>query len=271
VLAEIEAVNRVLMLARIADVPLVVVHVTCEDALIAIDRAKKDGLDVTAETCPQYLFFTRENLDLPGYQGAKFIFSPPPRTTKEQEALWRGLKDGRIELYNSDHAPYRMDTSGKFARSQTPTFKEIASGIPGIELRLPLLFSEGVRKGRLSLEEFVTVSSTNGARLYGMYPRKGCISVGSDADIAIWNPKLEKVVCSEVLHDNVGYSPYEGKSVVGWPVMVIQRGHVIVRDGELRAKRGDGLFIRRQPRHPPKTAKRAPDVDRDNCFGAELL
>jgi dihydropyrimidinase len=270
-LAEVEAVNRVLMLSRLADTSLVIVHVTCREALDAIDRARKDGLDVTAETCPQYLFFTPESLDLPDYDGAKMIFSPPPRRAKEHEVLWSALKDRRIELYHSDHAPYRMDASGKFARSSTPTFKEIASGIPGIELRLPLLFSEGVAKGRLSLVDFVALSSTNSARLYGMYPRKGCIALGSDADIAIWNPKLQRTVRSDLLHDNVGYSPYEGRSLTGWPVVVLQRGQVLVRDGKLQAKRGDGKFIPRQPRSRAKTATRSPDMEPENCFGAELL
>ena len=236
-----------------------------------IGRAKKDGLDVTAETCPQYLLFTQESGNLPGYEGAKLIFSPPPRSTKDQEVLWRGLKVGQIALYHSDHAPYRMDTSGKFARSATPTFKEIASGIPGIEVRLPLLFSEGVGKGRLNLEDFVALSSTNAARLYGMYPRKGCIAVGSDADIAIWDPSLVKSVTKELLHDNVGYSPYEGRHLTGWPVVVIRRGQVIVRDGELRAQRGEGRVVSRRAHKKIETARRAPDIDPDNCFGAELL
>ena len=271
VLAEVEAVNRVLMLARLVDASLVIVHVTCEEALAAIERAKAGGLDVTAETCPQYLLFTKESGDLPGYEGAKLIFSPPPRSAKDQEVLWRALKNGQIGLYHSDHAPYRMDKSGKFARSTTPTFKEIASGIPGIELRLPLLFSEGVSKGRLKLDDFVEFSSTNAARLYGMFPQKGCIAVGSDADIAIWDPSLVKTVTKELLHDNVGYSPYEGRRLTGWPVIVIRRGQVIVRDGELRALRGEGRIISRQAHEKTATARRAADIDPANCFGAELL
>jgi dihydropyrimidinase len=146
-------------------------------------------------------------------------------------------------VFSSDHAPYRFDASGKLPRGERTTFKEIANGVPGIELRLPLLFSEGVGQGRLDLNVFVALTATNHAKLYGLYPRKGTIAVGSDADIAIWDPEREVTVTASLLHDNVGYTPYEGRRLRGWPITVLSRGRIVVDDGKLFAARGSGAFL----------------------------
>ncbi len=146
-------------------------------------------------------------------------------------------------MFSSDHAPYRFDASGKLPHGEHTTFKAVANGVPGIELRLPLLFSEGVGRGRLDLNAFVALTATNHAKLYGLYPRKGTIAVGSDADIAIWDPGRETIVSAAMLHDNVGYTPYEGRHLHGWPVTVLSRGRVVVEDGALVAGRGSGAFL----------------------------
>jgi dihydropyrimidinase len=200
-------------------------------------------LKIFGETCPQYLFLTADDLDKPGVEGAKFCCSPPPRDAAAQEAVWQGLKDGVFQLFSSDHAPYTFDKAGKLPKGEHTTFKEMANGVPGLEIRLPMLFSEGVGKRRLSLAEFVATTSTNHAKMYGLYPRKGTIAVGSDADIAIWDTEKEVTVSTSMLHDRVGYTPYEGFHVKGWPVIVMSRGRVVVENGTLSAERGSGQFL----------------------------
>jgi dihydropyrimidinase len=242
-LAEGEATNRAVALSQLLDVPLLIVHVSAGEAIAVIREAQTKGLKIYGETCPQYLFLTADDLDRPGVEGAKFCCSPPPRDHAAQEAVWTGLQNGTFQVFSSDHAPYRFDASGKLPKGEKTTFKEIANGVPGIELRLPLLFSEGVKTGRLDLNRFVALTATNHARLYGLYPRKGTIAVGSDADIAIWDPARESVVSAAMLHDNTGYTPYEGRRITGWPVTVLSRGRVVVADGKLLAARGSGVFL----------------------------
>ena len=163
-------------------------------------------------------------------EGAKYCCSPPPRDKESQEAIWLGLKNGTFQVFSSDHAPYRYDESGKFFTGENPSFKKIANGVPGLETRLPLLFSEGVLKGRLTLNEFVALTSTNASRIYGLYPRKGSRVIGSAAGITIWDPKWERTIKQDMLHDNMDYTPYEGMKVKGWPRTVIIRGRVAVED-----------------------------------------
>jgi len=222
------------------------------EAIDSIRTAQTRGLRIYGETCPQYLFLTAADIDKPGTEGAMFCCSPPPRDEAAQEAVWRGLANGTFQLFSSDHAPYRYDESGKLPKGEKTGFKEMANGVPGIELRLPLLFSEGVGKGRIDLQQFVALTATNHARMYGLYPRKGTIAVGADADIAIWDPEREVTVSTAMLHDNVGYTPYEGRRIRGWPVIVLSRGRVIVEDGSLRAERGSGEFL---PCAFPETAR----------------
>jgi dihydropyrimidinase len=242
-LAEGEATNRAVALSQLLDVPILLVHVSAAEAIEVIRNAQTKGLRIYGETCPQYLFLTADDLARPGLEGAKFCCSPPPRDLAGQEAVWNGLKNGTFQVFSSDHAPYRYDASGKLPYGDKTTFKDIANGVPGIELRLPLLFSEGVGRGRIDLNAFVALTATNHAKLYGLYPRKGTIAVGSDADLAIWDPAREVTVTAGMLHDNVGYTPYEGRHLHGWPVTVLSRGRTVVADGELAAARGSGEFL----------------------------
>jgi len=242
-LAEGEATNRAVALSQLLDVPILLVHVSAAEAIEVIRNAQTKGLKIYGETCPQYLFLTADDIAKPGMEGAKFCCSPPPRDHAAQEAVWTGLRNGTFQVFSSDHAPYRFDASGKLPKGDKTTFKEIANGVPGIELRLPLLFSEGVGQGRLDLNAFVALTATNHAKLYGLYPKKGTIAVGSDADIAIWDPERETTVTNGMLHDNVGYTPYEGRRLKGWPVTVLSRGRVVVEDGKLAAARGSGAFL----------------------------
>ncbi len=246
-IAESEASRRAIDLARLVDAPLLIVHVSAPEAAQAILNARNNGLPIYGETCPQYLFLTAEDLDRNGMEGAKFCCSPPPRDRTAQEAIWRGLTNGTFQVFSSDHAPYRFDESGKLNAGPTPTFKKIANGVPGLEVRMPLLFSEGVRKGRLTLNEFVALTSTNAAKIYGLAPQKGSIAVGADADIAIWDPEWERTISQSMLHDNMDYTPYEGRQVTGWPRMTISRGRVVVEDNTLQVDRGSGAFINRVP------------------------
>ena len=244
-IAEAEAANRAIAISRLLDVPIVIVHVAGIEAAQAIRAAQTLGAQVYAETCPQYLFLEASDVDLPGVDGAMLCCSPPPRDKASQEAIWAGLANGTFQVFSSDHAPYRFDASGKLPRGGDTTFKEMANGVPGIELRMPLLFSEGVGKGRIGLNEFVALTATNHARMYGLYPRKGTLAVGSDADIAIWNPETTRTAAWSQLHDNVGYTPYEGRTITGWPETVINRGRVVISDGTLHAAAGSGEFIPR--------------------------
>ena len=240
---EREATHRALTLAEIAGVPLVVVHISGGEPLDEVRRARARGHVVVAETCPQYLVLTDQDLDLPDMLGAKVMCSPPPRDTKAQDALWRGIEDGTIDIFNSDHAPYRFDDEGKLKAGPNPTFRAVANGIPGLETRMAILFSEGVVKGRIDLPRFVALTSTNNAKMYGLYPRKGTIAIGGDADICIWDPERRVTISNDLLHHNVDYTPFEGFEVQGWPETVLSRGAIIVERGQLMATPGRGAFL----------------------------
>ena len=246
-IAESEASRRAIDLARLTDAKLLIVHVSTPEAANAILKARNQGLPIYGETCPQYLFLTADDLDREGMEGAKFCCSPPPRDKAGQDAIWLGLTNDTFQVFSSDHAPYRYDETGKFNAGPNPTFKKIANGVPGIETRMPLLFSEGVRKGRLSLNQFVALTSTNAAKIYGLHPRKGTIAIGSDADIAIWDPNWERVISTAILHDNMDYTPYDGMEITGWPRTVINQGRVVVYNETLQVERGSGSFLEREP------------------------
>ena len=249
-LAETEATFRAVSLSRLLGVPVLIVHVAGQETVKLIRDARALGAQVHAESCPQYLFLTADDLDQPGLEGAKFCCSPPPRDRASQEAVWEGLQDGTLGVFSSDHAPYRFDETGKLPKGEQTGFKDMANGVPGIELRLPLLFSEGVMTGRLSIEQFVALTSTNHARMYGLAPQKGSIAIGADADLALWNPARETVVTWSMLHDKVGYTPYEGRILRGWPEVVLSRGRVVVKDNTLHAERGSGRYIVRGKPEP---------------------
>jgi dihydropyrimidinase len=271
-LAETDAVSRAIHMAAMIDQPLVIFHVSTEGSMDVIRAAQDRGQKIYGETCPQYLFLTAADLDQPGVDGAKWCCSPPPRDEADQDAMWRGLANGTFQVVSSDHAPYSFDERGKLARSQNPTFKEIANGLPGLELRMPLLFSEGVLKGRINLHRFVDLCCTGGARLYGLHPRKGTIAIGSDADLAVWDPEKRVDIQDETTHDATGYCPYAGRTLTGWPVTVVARGKVIIKDGTFQGERGDGQFLPREAGEAAKPSGRLEaELDPERNYGAELL
>lgn len=245
-LAEEEAINRAVSLAKLVDAPLFIVHVSTRGGAAIVQREKLAGTKLFAETCPQYLAFTRDDLDRPGIEGAKYICSPPLRDSETQAALWRHVQAGTFESVSSDHAPYRADETGKFANGPNAPYPKIANGMPGIAMRLPYLFSEGVLKGRITLQQFVRLSSSNASRTFGL-TKKGAIAPGFDADIAIWNPDETRTVTVADQHDNMDYTPFEGLTMTGWPETVLNHGDVIVDKGTLVASRGRGRFIARAP------------------------
>jgi dihydropyrimidinase len=198
--------------------------------------------------------------------------SPPLRNEADQEALWAALGRGDLQIVSSDHAPYRLDASGKFSAGANPTFKQIANGMPGLQVRLPLLFDAMVSKGRLGLDKFVEITAAAPARLYGLSPRKGAIAVGADADIAIWSPDRRVTLAAGMMRDLAGYTPYEGREVVGWPDIVLARGRTIVENGTVLAKPGSGKFLPRQAGAPAEpTGRVAAELDPASNFGARLM
>ncbi len=269
--AESEAINRAISLSSFLDTPILIVHVSTEAGARIIAQARYDGHKVFGETCPQYMFLNAEQMDLPGMHGAKLCCSPPLRDRASQESIWRCLQNGTFQVYSSDHAPYRFDDTGKLHAGPKPDFSRIANGLPGIELRLPLLFSEGFMNGRITLNHFVALAATNVSKIYGLDHCKGSITEGLDADIAIWDPEAKREVRAVDMHDNMEFTPYEGMHLTGWPTTVIQRGKVIIEDNELQAGRGDGKFV------PRKTidctgmpGRLAPELDPARNFGVEL-
>lgn len=245
---EREATHRALTLAEVAGVPITIVHVSNGEALDEIRRARLRGQTVHAETCPQYLTLTADDLDRAGFEGAKYVCSPPPRDHEAQAACWTGIELGDFNLFSSDHCPFRFDDSaGKDAAGARASFRNIPNGIPSVETRLPILFSEGVMKGRITLSHFARITATNHARLYGLAPRKGTIAVGSDADIVLWDPTITRTITQADLHHGADYTPWEGFSVTGWPVASFLRGTPLVRDGALVAERRGGVIECGQP------------------------
>ena len=243
-LVEREATHRAITLAEIIGIPVLIVHVSSAEAMEQIQIAQAGGLNILAETCPQYLFLTAQDLNLENFEGAKFVCSPPPRDAANQEIIWRGLANGVFQVFSSDHAPFHFEgDEGKQLRGRDTSFQHIPNGIPGLETRMPLLFSESVGKGRIDLTQFVALTATNAARIYGLYPRKGSIAIGSDADLVIWDPDRETVIRNATLHHNVDYTPYEGKIVNGWPKYTISRGEVVCAEGKLLVHPGRGEFL----------------------------
>ena len=243
---EREATHRAISLAQLVDVPIMIVHVSNGESMEQIRWAQSRGLKVFGETCPQYLVLTEKDMDGLNMEGAKYVCSPPPRDEASQKACWLGLETGVFQLYSSDHCPFRYDSpQGKLNPKGRTSFQWVPNGIPGIETRLPILFSEGVVKGRITLNEFVALSATNHAKMYGLHPRKGTIAVGADADIAIWDPERKETIRQEILHHGSDYTPYEGIEVTGWPVTTIVRGETIVRDGALVGSRSAGRHVAR--------------------------
>jgi dihydropyrimidinase len=243
---EREATHRAISLAELVDVPVMIVHVSSREAMEEIRRAQQKGLKVYGETCPQYLVLTAKDLDGLNMEGAKYVCSPPPRDTASQEACWEGLQQKVFSLFSSDHCPFRYDDShGKLTPKGRTSFRWVPNGIPGVETRLPILFSQGVKAGRISLNEFVALTATNHAKTYGLYPRKGTIAVGSDADIAIWDGERRTTISQALMHHGTDYTPYEGMEVTGWPVSTMVRGKFVVRDGALVGSK-TGAYVTRE-------------------------
>ena len=269
--SEAEAINRLITFAELIDQPIMIFHVSTAEGVAAIRQARGRGLKVFAETCPQYLFMTAGDLDKPGLEGAKWMCSPPPRTQADQEAIWQGLALGDLQTVTSDHAPYAFDATGKLSAGPNPTFKQIANGLPGIEVRLPLLFDAMVSKGRLGLAKFVELTATAPAKIYNLHPRKGSIAIGSDADLVVWDRERTVTLAAELLHDRTGYTPYTGRTLTGWPETVLRRGEVIVRAGMLTAKPGSGAFLPRTGGAAATPLNRpTADMDPARNFGALL-
>jgi dihydropyrimidinase len=244
-LAEVDAIQRLVAMSQLVDQPIMVFHISTADGAEVVRKARAEGVKLFGETCPHYLLLTADDVNKPGLEGAKWMCSPSLRTASDQDALWQALARDDLQVLSSDHAPYRFDSSGKLSAGANPTFKQIANGLPGLEVRLPLLFDAAVTRGRLGLERFVEITSTAPARLYGLYPKKGALAVGSDADIAIWNTTKTVRLSSSMLHDRAGYTPYEGRVVKGWPETVLSRGRVAVREGTLQVTPGSGRFLPR--------------------------
>ena len=246
IVVEREATHRAISFAELIDVPLMVVHVSNSEAMEEIHRAQTKGLKIFGETCPQYLVLTEKDLDGLNMEGAKYVCSPPPRDEASQTACWNGITRGVFSVFSSDHCPFRYnDMAGKLTPKGRTSFRWVPNGIPGVETRLPILFSEGVSAGRIDINTFVALTSTNHAKTYGLYPRKGTLSVGSDADIAIWDPDKKVTISQDLMHHGADYTPYEGLKVTGWPETTLVRGRCIVRNGELCGKPGDGTYLPR--------------------------
>lgn len=246
IVVEREATHRAISLAELVDVQVMIVHVSNRESMEEIRRAQQKGLKVYGETCPQYLVLTADDLKGLNMEGAKYVCSPPPRDEASQAACWEGLRTGVFSVFSSDHCPFRYDDpQGKLAPKGRTSFRWVPNGIPGVATRLPILFSEGVVKGRIDLNRFVALTSTNHAKTYGLYPRKGTIAVGADADIAIWDPDKRVTITHDLLRDGSDYTPYEGREVTGWPILTMVRGQVVMRDGELVGTRGHGTYLPR--------------------------
>jgi dihydropyrimidinase len=255
-LVEREATHRAIALSELVDVPVLIVHVSGREAVEQIRWAQGKGLRVYGETCPQYLFLTSDHLADDDFHGAKCVCSPPPRDKANQAAIWHGLENGVFQVFSSDHAPFRYEgADGKQIAGKSAPFDKIPNGIPGVETRLPLLFSEGVLKGRIDVNSFVALTSTNVAKIYGLYPRKGTIAVGADADLVIWGERKLKVE-NALLHHNVDYTPYEGIELSAWPEITISRGEVVWSRPEVKAAKGRGKFLRCERPAPAKPRPR---------------
>ena len=236
-----EATNRVIRLAEAAGVPVYIVHLSARDALEEVREARDRGSMAFAETCPQYLFLSLDDMGH-GFEGAKFVCSPPLRSRDHWEELWRGLVKDDLQVVSTDHCPFDFEGQKELGRGD---FRKIPNGLPGVEDRLDLLHDGGVVGGRISRERWVEIVSTAPAKLFGMYPRKGAIAVGSDADIVIYDPARKHTISSETHHMDVDYSCYEGREVQGMSQIVMSRGSVVVRDGEFTGRKGAGRFIKR--------------------------
>jgi dihydropyrimidinase len=244
---EAEATNRAIRLAEMADAALLVVHVSCAAALEEVRRAHARGRPVYAETCPQYLVFDVEHLARPGFEGAKWVLSPPLRDAANQEKLWHGLQTGDLQIFGSDHCSFNFAGQKELGADD---FTKIPNGAPGVEERPAVLWTHGVKAARITENLMVAVLATNQARVHGMAGRKGVLAPGADADVVVWDPDKTISVTQANRHGNVDYTPYEGMELTGAPAAVYVRGALAYRDGEILAEPGSGRFVHRSFRQP---------------------
>ena len=240
--AEAEATSRAIALAEMANCPVYIVHLSCNDALEKVREARDRGVPAYAETCPQYLYLSLENMDAPGFEGAKYVFTPPLREKWHQEKLWNGLKRDHLQVVSTDHCPFCFKEQKELGKDD---FTKIPNGGPGVEHRMSLIYSGGVASGRFSINRFVELVSTTPAKLFGLYPRKGTIAVGSDADLVIFNPTRKHTISAKTHHMRVDYSMFEGIEVTGMPDAVLSRGRVVVDGNQFLGHAGQGEFLRR--------------------------
>jgi dihydropyrimidinase len=243
VTAEAEATSRAIALAEMAGTPVYIVHLSCNEALEKVREARDRGLRVYAETCPQYLYLSLENMDGPGFDGAKYVFTPPLREKWHQEKLWQGLAKDDLQVVSTDHCPFCMKEQKELGKED---FTKIPNGGPGIEHRVSLVYSGGVHGGKFSPNRFVQLVSTAPAKLFGLYPRKGTVAVGSDADLIVFDANEEQTISVKTHHMRVDYSMFEGTRVKGVPKTVLSRGRVIVENGRFTGKAGAGEFLKRE-------------------------
>ena len=246
--AEAEATARAIALAEMAGAPVYIVHLSCNDALEKVREARDRGLPVYAETCPQYLYLSIENFDVPGFEGAKYVFTPPLREKWHQEKLWNGLKQDHLQVVSTDHCPFCFKEQKELGRDD---FTKIPNGGPGIEHRMSLIYSGGVAGGRFSVNRFVELVSTTPAKLFGLYPRKGTIAAGSDADLVIFDPNRKYTISAKTHNMRVDYSMFEGIQVTGMPDAVLSHGRVIVDGDKFLGRAGAGEFIKRSTYSQP--------------------
>ena len=239
--AEAEGVHRAIAIAEMAESPVYIVHLSCADALNQVREARDRGLPAFAETCPQYLFLSIDNYDEPGFEGAKYVMTPPLREKWNQAELWKGLKTDDLQVISTDHCPFCMKEQKELGRDD---FTKIPNGAPGVEHRVPLIYT-GVLENRISLNRFVELTSTAAAKMFGLFPKKGTVAVGSDADLVVFDPDKEQTISVETHHMNVDYSAYEGRTIRGAVETVLSRGRVVVENGEYKGKPGDGQFLKR--------------------------
>jgi dihydropyrimidinase len=243
--AEAEATHRAIALAEIAGVPIYIVHLSAAEALEMVTEARDRGLPAYAETCPQYLFLSYDNYEESGFDGAKYVMSPPLRPKETQARLWRGLAGNDLQAISTDHCPFCMKEQKELGEGD---FSKIPNGAPGIETRMSLVYDGGVRAGRISLNRFVELTSTSPAKIFGLFPRKGTIAPGSDADIVVFDPEKKLTLSVNTLHMRVDYNPYEGREVTGVTETVISRGRIVIDGGRFTGKAGAGAFLKRAPR-----------------------
>jgi dihydropyrimidinase len=238
-----EATGRAIRLTELADSRLYVVHVTCAEAVKQIAKARDQGLEIWGETCPQYLVLDQSYLELPDFEGAKYVWSPPLRDAWNQEVLWSALKNGQLQTLGSDQCSFNFKGQKELGLGD---FSKIPNGGPVIEDRFSLLFSEGVLKDRITINQFVEIVSTRSAKLFGLFPQKGTIAVGSDADIVIFDPTAERIISAKTHHMNVDYNPFEGMKVTGEPVSVLSRGEFVIRNKQFVGTVGAGRYVKRK-------------------------